>query len=149
MFKFLSVLFLVFTQFQTTFSADVIGIMDGDTIELRTVSNDPKAGKRLGKNLRIRLLHVDTPEIGEPFRYAAKQFTSDACFRKTVKIIHNNKYDRFGRLLAEIQLPNGKILNQELVKAGFAKHFKKYSSSSVYSDFEIAARVKKIGIWSL
>lgn len=136
--------FLVFQ----TLSSDVVGIMDGDTIELRMVSNDPRAKARVGKNLRIRLAHVDCPERGMPFYQNAKRFTSDKCYRKTVKIIHRNEYDRYGRLVGEVILPDGTNLNQELVKAGMAIHYKKYSNSGVYSNLEIKARLKKIGIWS-
>ena len=131
-----------------TLSSDVVGIMDGDTIELRMISNDPRAKARVGKNLRIRLAHVDCPERGMPFYKNAKRFTSDKCYRKTVKIIHRNEYDRYGRLVGEVILPDGTNLNQELVKAGMAIHYKKYSSSSLYSILEIKARLKKIGIWS-
>jgi micrococcal nuclease len=137
--------FLIFTQ---TLSSEVVGVMDGDTIELRMVSNDPRNKARKGKNLRIRLAHVDCPERGMPFYQNAKKFTSEKCFRKTVKIIHKNEFDRYGRLIGEVILPDGRNLNQELVKAGLAIHYKKYSSSWVYSKLEIEARIKKIGIWS-
>jgi endonuclease YncB( thermonuclease family) len=112
------------------------------------VSNDPRARARTGKNLRIRLAHVDCPERGMPFYQNAKRFTSEKCYRKTVKIIHSNEFDRYGRLVGEVVLPDGSNLNQELVKAGLAKHYKKYSSSGIYSNLEIKARLKKVGIWS-
>jgi endonuclease YncB( thermonuclease family) len=51
-------------------------------------------------------------------------------------------------LVGEVILPDGRNLNQELVKAGMAIHYKKYSSSGVYSNLEIKARLKKIGIWN-
>jgi hypothetical protein len=136
---------LILTQ---TLSSEVVGIMDGDTIELRMVSNNTKAKTRMGKNLRIRLAHVDCPERGRPFYQNAKKFTSDKCFKKTVKVIHNNEYDRYGRLIGEIILPDGKNLNQELIKSGLAIHYKKYSSSWSYAQLEIKARVKKMGIWA-
>jgi endonuclease YncB( thermonuclease family) len=63
-------------------------------------------------------------------------------------VIHNNEYDRYGRLIGEIILPDGKNLNQELIKSGLAIHYKKYSSSWSYAQLEIKARVKKIGIWA-
>ncbi|MDP1813173.1 MAG: thermonuclease family protein [Leadbetterella sp.] len=141
-------LFIKALLFFQTLSSDVVGIMDGDTIELRMVSNDPRARARTGKNLRIRLAHVDCPERGMPFYQNAKRFTSEKCYRKTVKIIHSNQFDRYGRLVGEVILLDGTNLNQELVKAGLAIHYKKYSSSGVYSNLEIKARLKKVGIWS-
>ena len=142
------VLILHFIFLLQSLSSEVVGIMDGDTIELRIVSNDYASKSRKGKNLRIRFAHVDCPERGMPFYQNAKKFTSEKCFRKTVKIIHNNEYDRYGRLIGEVILPDGTNLNQELVKVGLAVHFKKYSSSGLYANLEIKARIKKIGIWS-
>lgn len=143
----LSLFIKTFLIFQTL-SSDVVGVMDGDTIELRMVSSDPRSKTRIGKNLRIRLAHVDCPERGMPFYQNAKRFTSEKCYRKTVKVIHRNEFDRYGRLVGEVILPDGTNLNQELVKAGMAIHFKKYSSSWIYSSLEIKARISKVGIWS-
>ena len=98
---------------------------------------------------RIRFLHVNSPERGRPYYKIAKQFASDKCFRKKVRIRHAGNFDKYGRLLGEVVLPDGKILNKELVKEGLAVHFKKYSSSSEYANLEIQAQKKKIGIWSL
>lgn len=140
----LSVLLLIQTS---ELQSEVVGIQDGDTITLRIVSNNKNAGRRQGQNLRIRLAHVNCPEKGKPYYQEAKKFTSDMCFRKNVKIIHNHEFDRYGRLIGEVVLPNGKILNQELVKAGLAVHFKKYSSSISYALLEIKAQKAKMGIW--
>jgi micrococcal nuclease len=129
--------------------SSVVGVMDGDTIELRIVSNHPSAKKRIGKNLRIRLSHIDCPERGQAFYTQSKMFTSQLCFKKVVKIIHKNEFDRYGRLIGEVVLPNGKILNEELVKAGLATHFKKYSSSIGYAKLEMEAKKRKIGMWSI
>ncbi|MCE7041933.1 thermonuclease family protein [Dyadobacter sp. CY312] len=128
--------------------AEVIGIQDGDTIELKFIFAGKKAGRRKDMPLRIRLLHVNAPERGRPYYKVAKQFTSEKCFRKKVQIRHAGNFDRYGRLLGEVVLPDGKILNKELVKVGYAVHFKKYSGSSEYSNLEIQAQKKKIGIWS-
>lgn len=128
--------------------AEVIGIQDGDTIELKFIFDGKKAGHRQGKPLRIRLLHVNCPERGKPYYKVAKQFTSEKSFRKHVQIRHAGNFDRYGRLLGEVILPDGKFLNKELVKVGYAVHFKKYSNSTEYAKLEIQAQKKKIGIWS-
>jgi len=128
--------------------AEVIGIQDGDTIEMKFIFTGKKAGFRMGKPIRIRFLHVNSPERGKPYYKIAKQFTSDKCFRKIVAIKHAGNFDRYGRLLGEVILPDGKTLNKELVKNGLAVHFKKYSTSVEYSNLEIQAQKKKLGIWS-
>jgi micrococcal nuclease len=127
--------------------SNVVAIQDGDTIELRLVLNSKKAKDRNGKNLRIRFAHIDTPERGQAFYKAAKKFTSEHCFGNIVTIIHNNEFDRYGRLIGEVILSNGDVLNKLLVINGLAIHFKKYSDSEEYSNLEIKAQEEKIGIW--
>jgi micrococcal nuclease len=135
-------------QLPNPLRAEVISIQDGDTIELKFMYSGKKAGRRIGKPVRIRLLHVNCPERGRPFYQAAKKYTSQKCFRRMVQIRHAGNFDKYGRLLGEVVLPDGKILNKELVKNGLAVHFKKYSSNMEYSNLEIQARKQKIGLWS-
>jgi micrococcal nuclease len=146
----------VFAQFPVTsdvlplpIRAEVIGIQDGDTIELKYIFTGKKAGRRTGKPLRIRLLHVNCPERGAPYYKIAKQFTSQQCFGKTVQVKHDGKFDKYGRLLGEVVLPDRKVLNMELVKSGYAVHFKKYSTSTTYAELENRAKKAKLGIWGL
>lgn len=116
----------------------VIGVKDGDTVEL--LIN--------GKGEVVRLAHIDAPEKAQPFGKRAKQFVSEHCFGKMVSIIPQKKPDRYGRIIAEIILPDGSNLNKELVKNGLAWHFKKYSNSKEYASLEVEAKARKIGLWS-
>ncbi|WP_025763059.1 thermonuclease family protein [Dyadobacter tibetensis] len=129
--------------------AEVIAIQDGDTIELKLLYTGKGAGQRTGKPLRIRFLHINCPERGKPYYKVAKQYVSDRCFRQKVEIRHENKFDRYGRLLGEVVLSNGEVLNKTLVQKGLAVHFKKYSSDKNYDRLEQKAQSQKIGIWSL
>ncbi len=129
--------------------AEVISIQDGDTIELKFIFSGNKAGRRSGKPLRIRLLHIDCPERGAQFYKVARQFTSQKSFRQVVQVKHTGQFDRYGRLLGEVLLPDGKTLNKELVRNGYAVHFKKYSSSQEYANLENKAKKQKLGIWSV
>lgn len=118
-------------------SYKVIGIKDGDTVEILMD----------GKPQTVRLSNIDCPEKKQPFGNNAKQFASDLCFGKKVKLSTGWKKDRNKRLLAEIILSNGKNLNKELVKNGFAWHYKKYSKDNSYDDLEKYARKLKLGLW--
>jgi micrococcal nuclease len=120
-----------------TFSGTVTAVKDGDTIEVLYQ----------GKAVKVRLAHVDCPEKGQPYGNNAKQFTSDFCYRRTVRVVQTDDPDRYGRLIAEVQL-DGRILNLELVKAGMAWHFKKYSKDQTYAGAEVQARNKRVGLWS-
>jgi micrococcal nuclease len=127
------------TKLPTEFTAKVIAIKDGDSIE---VLYD-------GKTISIRLADVDCPEIrnSQPFGRAAKKFTSNLCFGQMVKVQHRNKFDRYKRLIATIINTQNKNLNEELVIAGLAWHFKQYSTNTDIAKLEITARVNKVGLW--
>lgn len=121
-----------------TFSAKVIGISDGDTMEV-LYKKTP---------IKIRLAHVDSPEKRgtQPFGNNAKQALSHLCFGKTV-MIESEKYDRYKRLIAVVINDRKQIVNQEMIKQGMAWHYKKYSSDPVYAKLESEARNNRIGLW--
>ena len=116
----------------------VIGVKDGDTFVV--LIN--------GKEQIVRFAHIDCPEKKQPFGNKAKQFVSEICFGRYVTLIHDNKYDRNKRLIAEVILQNGANLNKELIKNGLAWHFKKYSTDKNYSELELQARQNRIGLWA-
>ncbi|MBS1572224.1 MAG: thermonuclease family protein [Bacteroidetes bacterium] len=122
--------------FSQEYTAKVIKIKDGDTIEI-LLDGQPQT---------IRLAHIDCPEKKQPFGSKAKQFVSDKCFGKMVTVVIAGKPDRNGRWIAEIFI-NHQNINKELVRNGLAWHFKKYSKDSVYAELENIAREKKIGLW--
>lgn len=117
----------------------VIGIKDGDTFDLLIEDNTTQT---------IRFAHIDCPEKNQPFGKLAKQFVSDKCFGKYVSLIHNNKYDRDHRLIAEVILEDGTNLNKLLLENGLAWHYKKYSKDEFYSKLENKARQNQIGLWA-
>ncbi len=130
---------LIFTVpiFAEDFEGKCVGVSDGDTI---SVMHNGVAEK-------VRLNGIDCPEKAQPFGNKAKQFTSDMAYGKIVKIIECGK-DRYGRTIGDVILPDGKDLNQELVKAGLAWWFFKYSKDKTLEALEKTAREAKIGLWA-
>lgn len=122
------------------FQGKVIGVKDGDTIEVLYESNP----------ITIRLAHIDCPEIRkhQPFGQAAKKFTSDMCFGQIVTVENNGKFDRYKRLIAVIINDKNENVNKELVKTGLAWHYLKYSTNTSYDELEAVARQRKIGLWA-
>ncbi|MFW0714348.1 thermonuclease family protein [Pedobacter sp. N23S346] len=121
-----------------TFSAKVIRIMDGDTMEV-LYKNTP---------IKIRLAHIDCPEKrrSQPFGNNAKQALSDLCFGQYV-MVYGQKYDRYKRLIAVVSNQRKQVINQEMIRQGMAWHYKKYSTDVLYSQLEIIARKNKVGLW--
>ncbi|MGH7257019.1 MAG: thermonuclease family protein [Nitrospiraceae bacterium] len=102
---------------------------------------------RDGKAEQIRLNGIDCPEKKQPFGTRAKQFTSQEAFGKEVTVKEVGR-DRYGRTLAEVILPDGRSLNQELLKAGLAWWFRKYSKDIGLGDLEDEARLANRGLWA-
>lgn len=120
----------------TTAGDKVVGVKDGDTIVLLVN----------GEEVTVRLYGVDTPEKNQPYGQRAKQYTSDQVFGKNVRLIINNK-DRYGRTVGTIILPDGRSLNEELIRNGFAWHYKEYSKDKNLANAEVDARRFKRGLW--
>ena len=115
----------------------VTAIKDGDTIEIL----------KDGKPLTVRLLGVDAPEKKQDFGTRSRQFTSDLCFGKNVNLVVDGT-DRYGRTIGTIILPDGRTLNQELIRNGFAWHYKAYSKDPELARLEEEARAEKRGLWA-
>lgn len=134
-----SFLFFLTSQlfFPQTFTGKVIGVKDGDTVEVLFADY---------KSQIIRLAHIDCPEKNQPFGAKAKKFVSDFCFSKQVTVVIAGKPDRNGRWIAEVFYRN-QNLGKELVRNGLAWHFKKYSHNQNYAELERIARKKRMGLW--
>jgi micrococcal nuclease len=121
-----------------TFTGKVTAIKDGDTFE---VLYD-------GLAERIRLAEIDCPENTQPYGKKAKQFASDLCFGKTVTVESGSKRDRYGRVVGTITTEDGINVNEALVKAGYAWHYKDYSNNDQIGLYEEEARQKGLGLWA-
>jgi micrococcal nuclease len=131
--------FISLTTFsQTTFTAKVVGIKDGDTVVVLDSLNNQTT---------LRLAEVDCPEKNQPFGTKAKQFTSNQIYLKTIKYVVTDT-DRYGRSIAMIYYDeDNKYLSAEIIKAGMGWHYKRYSTSKELATFEDNARKNKIGLW--
>lgn len=117
----------------------VVGVSDGDTITV--LDANEKQGK-------VRLHGIDCPESGQAYGSKAKEFTSEACFGKTVSVDILTT-DRYGRFVATVTLPDGKKLNDELVKAGLAWWYQQYAPDDVILKANHAeAEAAKRGLWA-
>jgi micrococcal nuclease len=115
----------------------VVGVHDGDTFTLLTKEN---------VQYKVRLHGVDCPELKQDFGKVCKKYTSDVIFNKTVKVEYSKK-DRYGRIVGIVILPNGKILNEELLRYGYGWHYLKYDTNPKWTKLETEAKEAKLGLW--
>jgi len=127
---------LIFPCVIHAWEGKVVSVTDGDTIK---VLKD-------GKQVKVRLAAIDTPEKGQPYGQAAKKFTAKLVAGKIVKVWPTDT-DRYGRTIAFVFV-GGVDLNKELLKAGLAWHYKQYSRDPELAKLEFEARAKKVGLWS-
>lgn len=120
------------------FTAKVIRIVDGDTLEV-LYGELP---------IKIRLAHIDCPEKRgkQPFGNAAKKALSDLCFGQMIRLEYSST-DRNGRYISVIYNESGINVNKEIIKQGMAWHYKQYYTDESYGDLEITARKNKVGLW--
>src|SRR5690606_9449977 len=114
-------------------------VSDGDTYHFVSEENNNK--------LRIRLSEVDCPETLQEFGLEAKEFVVNRILNKEV-LIQIKEEDRYGRYVAHIIYDDGKSLAEELLKNGWAWHFKRYSDNDRFSELEEEARSKKLGLFA-
>jgi endonuclease YncB( thermonuclease family) len=120
------------------FTGKVVGISDGDTISVL----------REGKAVKVRLYGVDAPEKAQAFGTKARQFTGDLAFQQTVTVVIHAT-DRYGRLVGGVLLPNGRSLNQELVRVGLAWWYRSYApKDTTLAQLEAEARAAQRGLWA-
>jgi len=76
----------------------------------------------------------------------AKQFTASMVAGKIVKVWETDT-DRYGRSVGFVVVGD-KNLNKELLSAGLAWHYKKYSRDPALAKLEFEARSQKRGLWA-
>ena len=118
------------------YKAKVVKIKDGDTYEV--LINDKKT--------TIRLAEIDCPELNQEFGKEARNFAKKMILGSTIQIqiIKKEKYQRY---LGYLIMPDSSILNEIMVRKGYAWCYSKYSRHFKYKQLEEKSKLDKIGIW--
>ncbi len=132
-------LFIVFSIFlfpalaPAEWQAKVVDVFDGDTLIV----------SREGRAEIISLFGIDCPEKEQPFGLEAKGFTSHLVSGKTIRIIplKRSRYE-----MCKVYIGD-KCLNEELLKAGYAWHYKD-STDEKWAKMEQNAHSEGMGLWS-
>jgi micrococcal nuclease len=128
----------------------VVNVVDGDTIDI-----DIPDGQY--EHTRIRLWGIDTPETKNPkvgvmyFGPEAAEFATELTLRKnvTVYLEEHSTRGKYGRLLAYVQLPDKRFLNEVLLTEGYAYADLRFRHSlyNRYKQLDASARSLKKGLW--
>jgi len=136
------------------FSGRIEWVYDGDTIRVAHVG-------------KVRLLGIDAPEHEDSDRdqYLLRRGVTAATLRQTATAARlylqqwrgqtvrlqspQARQDRYGRLLAYVYLPDGRLLNRGLIEAGLAVVYRRFDFE-LKADFiaaETRARQQGRGMW--
>lgn len=91
-------------------------IIDGDTLVI-----DLDQGWhtwRIGEH--VRLVGINCPELRTPDGPMARSFTASLTPEGALVTVVSHSLDKYGRVLGQVVLADGRVLNDELLKAGFA-----------------------------
>lgn len=132
-----------FTHHQeySTFLAEKVRVIDGDTIEA-TVFRE---------KYRIRLVGIDAPEYAQENGYASTKNLYKCLLNKNITIVWKTQ-DKYGRILGTVYA-NDVDCNLLQIKEGYAWHYKQYQNEQPerqrinYANAEINAQKMKIGLW--
>ncbi len=130
----------------------VVKVIDGDTLDI-----DKADGQY--ETTRIRLWGVDSPESVNPqtgpmyFGPEASAFAKSLADGQTVRVLldpGNDTRCKYGRLLAYVELPDGRILNEALLEEGYAYADLRFRHSHFdrYKQLEAVARGSGVGLWA-
>ena len=128
--------------FSKTFTAKVIRVVDGDSVNVLRISDK--------EELRLRLYGIDAPETKQPYGRESKDALKGFLGPKTEISVKVLDKDRYGRLICELHLDNKDIsVNEWMVSEGNAWHYEKYAPNDMsLQSAEKNARKNKLGLWS-
>ena len=127
----------------------VVRVVDGDTI----VVSDK------GKDVKVRLVGVDTPETVHPtkpvehYGKEASRFTTNLLKGEKVYLVGEplpGALDRYGRTLAYVyRVPDGLFVNAEIIRQGYRHAYTQTHSKYMeeFKQLEQFARKAEKGLW--
>ena len=101
-------------QTSGTFTARVSKVIDGDTFTLS------------GESRRLRVWGLDAPEWNHPGGSAATARMRQLIVGKTLTCAIVD-IDRYGRLVVQCILPDGRDIAEEMIRSGIATEYCRYS----------------------
>lgn len=117
-------------------------VVDGDSIRIPTAN---------GQEVDIRLASIDAPESQQAFGQEAAAYLESLTQGREL-IGWRTGTDRYERLLTFVfvEQPDGELfeINAQMIRAGYAWHYRQYSSNPVLDSFEREAQTARIGLWN-
>ena len=118
------------------YSGKVVKVSDGDTL---TVLVDRK-------QIKVRLLEIDAPELHQAFGQRSKQSLGEMCAGHDATVRSTGK-DKYGRVLGRVDC-GGVDANAEQVRRGMAWVYDRYVTDRSLYALQSEARATHAGLWA-
>ena len=128
----------------------VLRVVDGDTLDISFH----------GVKTRLRLIGINTPETVDP-RRPIQCFGKEASAKAQELLLGRDvtieldpsldKYDKYGRLLAYVYLPDGTLFNEQMIREGYAYEYTyqlPYKYQKEFKEAQRSAKNAKRGLWA-
>ena len=134
-------------------TVSVVRVVDGDTIEIDVP--DALAGR---PTTSVRLIGLDAPEQHhdraepEPLADEATDFVRKTINGQnvTLRLESHRTRGSFGRVLAHVELPDGRLLNELILEAGLAQLEERWPHNHLvtYAQRQQTAQQREVGLWA-
>lgn len=128
----------------------VLHVVDGDTLDIAMG----------GVKTKLRLIGINTPEVVDPQR-KVECFGKEASMKAKALLMGSevsieldpsqDKYDKYGRLLAYVYLPNGTSFNKRMIEEGYAYEYTyrlPYKYQREFKQAQYDAKRAGRGLWA-
>jgi endonuclease YncB( thermonuclease family) len=129
---------LLAASHEPPFAGRVRSVVDGDSL---LVSLAPS------RDVEVRLFGIDSPEGDQPYGNRAREALAGLVAGREVTVTPVDR-DSYGRTVARVSVGEREV-NTELVRAGAAWVYRKYTDDPLLLAAETEAREAHRGIWSL
>jgi endonuclease YncB( thermonuclease family) len=115
----------------------VVSVHDGDTITVLVEK----------RQVKVRLMDIDAPELRQPFGTRARASLAEMCFGK-IAAVNVRGRDRYKRAIAQVTCA-GTDANAEQVRRGYAWTYTRYARrDSPLHVLQLQARAEHRGLWA-
>ncbi|EDA9386427.1 thermonuclease family protein [Salmonella enterica subsp. enterica serovar Braenderup] len=122
----------------------VIRVIDGDTIEVKTL---PAKIVVYEVPIRVRLINIDAPEKKQAYGRWSKEQLKALLAGQSVTVSYTQT-DRYGRVLGRVVTANGTEANRQQVLKGAAWVYDKYNTDNSLPALQQEAKEHKSGLWA-
>ena len=119
-----------------TVRGKVVSVVDGNTLEIVSEDNE---------TYKVVLAGIDSPELGQEFGEAAREFLEKVIMDKSIQVQFQGK-DRWGNYVGVVYINKGTDLRKALLTNGLAWVVEK-GSTEEFIKLEQKAREQGTGLW--